>query len=345
MWPALPGRDGGAAGAGLASSSDIGRGQYTRTAAAACGAAARYGGAVRRWYPLFRFVVAATLVAVVVATIDVGRVVGVVRGAPTWALGLSTAVLAVNSVVHALRIRVLLPEPRPALGTVLRSVLLGNFLGLVLPTGGGEAAKAVALSRLSDPPSSGVLALLVSRFLELPPWALLLFWGAWRVLPGRLDAYVPLTVACGVAFLALFVVGARVLYRGQGPAWLRRRVVLPPPDRRPGPAALAWCALGALPFAALNCLVVWGLLRGFGVAIGYGEVLGLIPAMDVVISLPVTVSGAGVRELVFAHGLASWGVTPEVALAVAWLRWSGELVRSLVGGVWWAVGGTGVTRS
>lgn len=300
---------------------------------------------MRRWYPLVRIVVAGVLAVVVFATMDVGAVAGVLRRAPRWAWGVSTALLAVNSVIHALRIRVLLPEPRPPLPAVLRSVLLGNFLGLVLPTGGGEAAKGVALARLADPPAAGVMALLTSRFFELPPWALLLFWGAWRVLPGRLDAYVPVVVACGLAFLALFGAGVAVVRWGRGPTWLQRRVVLPPPERRPTAASLAWCALGALPFAAVNCLVVWALLRAFGVTIGYGEVLGVVPAMDVVISLPITVSGAGVRELVFAHGLAAWGVTPEVALAVAWLRWSGELVRSLVGGVWWAVGGDAVTRS
>lgn len=266
--------------------------------------------------------------------VDLGGVVDLMHGVPPLAWVLPTALLA-NSVVSALRIRVLLPAPRPALRDVLRAVLLGNFFGLALPTGGGEAAKAVALSRLSADPRQAVMALATARILELGPWGALLFWGAWAVLPGRLDAWVPLAWACGATMWAVLAAA--------GLAWWAFGSRLPAPGRStlfwPGAPAIVVCACGALPFTVINCGVVYGLLLILGAGVTWSEVLGLIPAMDVVISLPVTLSGAGLREAMFATALEPWHISKEAAVAVAWMRWSGELFRALIGGVWWALSG------
>jgi hypothetical protein len=228
--------------------------------------------------------------------------------------------------------------------------LLGNFVGMALPTGGGEAMKALGLARLAQRPGQAVMALLTSRLLELPPWGLLVWWGAWGVLPGRLDSWVPVAWAVGLVFIGVFVAAvgfhayAGALLRGpraaRVPAALRGRIE-GFAAFRPSARDLVACGVGAIPFAALNCLVVWALLVAVGWPVPYSDVLGLIPSMDVVISLPLTVAGAGVRETMFFHALAPWGVPAEVALTVCWLRWSGDVFRAAVGGIWWGIGGAG----
>ena len=102
--------------------------------------------------------------------------------------------------------------------------------------------------------------------------------------------------------------------------------------------ALAACFAMAFPFAAVNSFVVWLILCAYGVPLSYPATLGLIPTLDVVISLPVTVSGVGVREGMFAWALAPLGVDTATALAIACTRWSGELVRSALGGALWVAG-------
>lgn len=303
---------------------------------------------------IVRLLVAGGLLTFALSQVDRAAVLDAVISAPWWAWGVPALVLSFNSGVHALRIRILLPKPRPPVSEVLRCVLLGNFFGLALPTGGGEAAKALALARLSAQPEQAVMALLTSRLLELPPWGLLLFWAAWGVLPGRLDGWVPVAWAVGVLFWLVFL-GAVYGYRNAGlllrlplPAFLRLLVERCLPFK-PGQIEMWACALGAVPFAALNCAVVWVLLVAFGVPLGFGDVLGLIPAMDVVISLPITIAGAGVRETMFCQALAPWGVAAELALAISWVRWSGDLFRAGIGGVWWGLRsrapGGGVSRS
>ena len=91
--------------------------------------------------------------------------------------------------------------------------------------------------------------------------------------------------------------------------------------------------LASFPYAFINCLNVWLIGLAFGLSWRYDDVLGLIPAADALISLPVTLSGVGVREGVFVHALARFGATEELAVAIALTRWTGELGRAAVGGL------------
>jgi len=295
-----------------------------------------------------RAVVAVGLLGFVLRTVDLAALGASLASAPWWAWAVPATLLGVNSVVHAVRIRLLFPAPRPPVAEVLRCILLGNFVGMALPTGGGEAMKALGLSRLTPQPGQAVMALLTSRLLELPPWGLLVWWGAFAVLPGRLDTWVPIAWAVGFVFIGVFA-GAVVVHAYAGallrgpkgarvPAALRARLE-GFAGFRPAFADVVLCGVGAIPFAALNCLVVWALLVAVGWPIPYADILGLIPSMDVVISLPLTVAGAGVRETMFCHSLAPWGVPAEVALTVCWLRWSGDVFRAAIGGLWWGLAG------
>ncbi len=305
-----------------------------------------------RWRALRLFVrglAALGLLLFVLRKVDLQALGDSLASAPGWAWAVPATLLGVNSVVHALRIRLLFPSPRPRVTAVLRCILLGNFVGMALPTGGGEAMKALGLSRLSAKPGDAVMALLTSRLLELPPWGLLVWWGAWAVLPGRLDSWVPVAWVVGLVFIGVFVVAVGVhAYAGavldgpragRVPARIRERIA-GFAAFRPPLVNVALCGLGAVPFAALNCLVVWSLLVAVGWPVPYSDVLGLIPSMDVVISLPLTVAGAGVRETMFCHALAPWGVPAEVALTVCWLRWSGDVFRATLGGLWWGLAGS-----
>lgn len=298
---------------------------------------------MRRALVLLRLFVAVAVVAFVYTRVDPGEAAAVLAAAPWWAWVVPAVLLTVNSGIHALRLVLVLPAPAPPLHVALRAVLLGNFFGLFLPTGGGEAAKAVAIARAAGGYEPAFAAMFTSRLLELVPWGLLCVWGAVGVLPGRLPGWIPVAWAAAGGFAAL-VIGVVLLARGV--------VRVPLPDAvatrvdrlarlRPPPARVVACLAAAVPFAAVNCFVVWVVLRAYGVRLSYPEVLGLIPTLDVVISLPVTISGVGVREMVFADGLRPWGAPATTAVAVALTRWSGELFRAGIGGVLFLLGPLG----
>ncbi|MFZ5478727.1 MAG: lysylphosphatidylglycerol synthase transmembrane domain-containing protein, partial [Myxococcota bacterium] len=258
-----------------------------------------------------------------------------------WGLFGPAAMLLGNSVLHALRVGLLAPSPAPPLRELVRIALLGNFFGLVLPSGGGEAVKVVLLApRVGGvEPALGMLGTV--RLFELLPWALFLVWGALVVLPGTLPEMVPLAWLAASGMGAALVVGGLGLRYGDAfaqrlPAAIGVRV-----HRIAAVTAtrgrLALCGVLAFPFALTNVVVVWVILRAYGVALPMADVLGVVPAADVIITLPVTISGLGVREGLYVHVLAAWRVAEPVALAVAFTRWVAELGRGSVGGLLFAL--------
>jgi len=295
---------------------------------------------VRRALLVLRLLVAVAVVGFVYSRVDPGAAADRLVAAPWWAWAVPAVLLTLNSGLHALRLVLVLPDPAPPLRTAMRAVLIGNFFGLFLPTGGGEAAKAVAIAKAAGGYEPAFAAMFTSRLLELVPWGLLCAWGAVGVLPSRLPGWIPIAVGAAAGFGGV-VLAVAILVRGmvriplpEGIATRVARVA----RLRPPPGRLAACLAAAVPFAGINCFVVWVVLRAYGVEVRYVEVLGLIPTLDVVISLPVTVSGVGVREMVFVDGLRPWGADATTAVAVALTRWSGELFRAGIGGVLFLVG-------
>lgn len=287
-----------------------------------------------------RLLVAAGLLSFLLTRVDPDELLARVRAAPWWTWGVPSVLLLVNSVLHALRLRLLAPAPRPPLHAFVRAVLIGNFAGLFLPTGGGDAAKVLTLAGRVGGVEAALGMLAAARLMELLPWALLLFFGAVAVLPGRLDDLVPLAWLAGAAMVGVFAAGTVVF--SQPERWLRwlgegavgRRVRRLATLRVP-PATLLGCLALSVPFALTNCLASWVVLRGYGAPLGYLEVCGLVPTLDVVIALPVTMAGVGVREGMYVHGLAAWGVDAATAMASGSTRWSAEMLRCAIGAGWW----------
>lgn len=276
-----------------------------------------------------------------------------VAAAPRWVLVVPALLLLCNSGLHALRIRVLVGGAgvRPPVHRLYAAFLKASFFGLALPSGGTEVAKVGFLRQELGRFDLPVAALFVARLLELLPWTLLLLWGlAWG-----LPAHDPLLGTTAMVFIAIFsgVLGVALIgvrYGSRAAARLPGRL-----GRFAGDVARAVGQVGearrlvlagllAVPFALVNGLVVFVLTSAFGLPLGYPDVLALVPAADTVISLPVTVSGIGVREGVFVHILAPFGADEATAVAIAVLRWSGELGRASVGGLLFLLDGSRAPR-
>ena len=278
--------------------------------------------------------------------VEPGAALDALRSAPAWVYVGVVALMLLNSLIYVLRLTALAAAP---LWATLRGVLLGNFVGLVLPTGGAEAVRVVALAPLFGGADRTLGLITASRVLELVTWAGLVAWAAVAVLPGRLPELLPLAgvtvlgFACIVAAVMvggprLSRLGARTGFVGRVQGFLTRAAAtLAELPRRRLLASWLW----TLPFAAVNCGAVWLAAFAHDVALSYPESLGLIPTLDVIIVLPLTIDGVGVRESLFVHGLAPFGATEATALAVALTRWFGQLSRSAAGGVFWLAGRLG----
>ncbi|MFT5683214.1 MAG: uncharacterized membrane protein YbhN (UPF0104 family) [Myxococcota bacterium] len=293
-------------------------------------------------------------VAWIGSRIEPGEALDHLRAAPAWAYLVPIVLMLINAWIHAVRVQILLS----AIGVsarqsaILGAILRAGFIGLVLPTGGSEVAKVAWLTRVTGESEAAVTALVGVRVLELLPWAGLLIFGLSR---GLLTTN-PLIGASALFFAIAFlgVVGLTAIGARSSPALARRipgrvgdfavrcALALSRVKDRPGHVLAA--LLLAVPFALINCLSILVALRGHGIGLSYVEVLALFPAADTLISLPVTISGVGVREGVFAHALAPWGVAESLAVAASLTRWTGELGRAAVGGILFVIRDPAVAR-
>lgn len=263
--------------------------------------------------------------------------------APAWAFVLPVGLMLTNSAIHALRLRWLLRAAgQPAPFTQVWSAMLQSlFFGLALPTGGAEVVRLALLTRAGASAEATVAVLWIARLLELAPWGGLLAFG----LAQGLASEDPALGATAALFLSLFVgiwvatglalrYGARLTDRlpDRVADFLRQGEVAMRQVRQDRGAA-GRALVASFPYAFINCLNVWLIGRAFGLTWGYAEVLGVIPAADALISMPVTLSGVGVREGVFVHALGRFGAAEELAVAIALTRWTGELGRAAIGGL------------
>lgn len=291
---------------------------------------------------LIRVLLTALALGWLMTVVDPLRALERIGEAPTYVLVVPSLLLLCNSLLHALRMRVLLGGAglKPPLLRLYAAFLKAAFFGLVLPSGGAEVAKVGFLRAELGRADLPLAALLIARLLELVPWTLLLIWGlVWGL--REKDPLLGNTALLFVGiFLCVLVLAVLAVRRGARLAGLlpgrvgRFAVdVALAFEQIREPRRILLAGLLAFPFALVNGLVVYVLTRAYGLDLAYTDVLALIPAADAVISLPITVSGLGLREGMFVHLLAPYGANEATAVAIGVLRWSGELGRAAVGGV------------
>jgi uncharacterized membrane protein YbhN (UPF0104 family) len=298
------------------------------------------------WARGLKVTVSVGLLGFVLSRVDLGQAGRALMQAPRWVFFVPATCLLVNSGIQAWRVRLLFGAHGidASVFFLFRVFVVGSFWGLVLPMGGAEAARLALLHRRLGAFDSCASTLFVARLLETLPWGGLLVWG---LVSGLLDG-VPLLAGAAWLGLALFA-GAWCVCIGvwwTGPSVAQRlpSMLAAPVTRaaqaidrfRGNPWRLVFCALLGVPFTLVNAGVVWAVFVAYGVPLDYPAVLGVVPAADVWISLPVSMAGIGVRESVFVVALAPFGVEESVALAVIFTRWTGELGRAAAGGLFLA---------
>ena len=293
--------------------------------------------------------IAVTLCAVgwVLSRVQVDQL-GQVLAATAWPVFAVPIVgIAINTSLLAGRLAVLFRAmDAPIGGFRIADILCRSaFVGMALPQGGVDLARGTLLSQTNAGLSRSIAALVAVKLTHFPVLAAVLlaavFSGVLR------DDPVLLGAACAYATVAAVVI-ALAWNAPALPAWVPGRVsqaletfAESAQRLREHPKSLVACVLLAVPMVFVNCAVVWFLLDCFGHPMAFGTVVALVPAMDVVILLPISVAGIGVRESVFAIAFASRGVSVDTAIAIGMIRWAGELTRAGIGCMLWLLTAAG----
>jgi uncharacterized protein (TIRG00374 family) len=312
---------------------------------------------------VLRLVVSVGLILFLLARLDVGKIISHLKGvalAPLFvAAGLDLAMI----LVQAWRWRILLR----ARGVVINFAklvyyyLVSIFFSAFLPTSvGGDFARIVAVSTATTRRADAVASIVVERimgfFVLLPVSLLALPFVAARLKEWKL---VVTAEAVGVILVVGFLVllirpVARTFSRILEPIFglLKRFRARERLERLYASIVVYRDAKGAV--AAGVALSVFSRLlwvaacycicKAFSIKLGIAVLLVVVPIVELVRMIPVSVSGVGVREAAFVAMLRQFGVEDSLAFSFGAMVYLVFFVFALIGGVLYGARSLGKSR-
>jgi len=293
-----------------------------------------------------KIIVSLVLILILLRSIDLNALWAVVRNADPWYLLVAQIVLMSGVVVRAYRWQILVHDQGvdASLGELTSLYFVGFLFNNLLPSGfGGDAVKMYELSQRSKRGAEAVSSVLVDRFMgliALQMIGLIALIFSWQLVPSEIKILTVLLF--GVSLMAAWVVSYRRLWE-----FLSERVPLF--DR-----LLSIKAVDSL-VSSLQSYSGSALLRALGVGLVFnvllvaanvliGTSLGVdlplayymifVPLTSLVLILPISFAGLGVREGTYVVLFKQAGVAPEVALSMSLLVYVlGTVTPGLVGGV------------
>jgi uncharacterized protein (TIRG00374 family) len=303
-------------------------------------------------FKILRLVVSAGLIVYLVAKLDLAQVVEHVKGLDALPLGLAAAAIFGMILLNSIRWMILLKARGVdlPLGGVLYYCLMGIFFSSFLPTSvGGDLARMVAVSnetgRRADAFASVVVERLLGFFVLLPVGLVSIPFVADQLTEWRLIATVgALTVLIFLgAFLVLLRPVARGLSRlldpllnllGRFRARERLEKAYEATVSYKGHKGAVYAGL-FVSVASRLCWIVGCYLVGkaFSLDLAFTTLLLVVPVVELVRMIPVSISGIGVREAAFVAMLRQFGIQDSLGFAFAVVVYVIFFVFALLGGV------------
>lgn len=303
-----------------------------------------------------KLVVSGALIWWLLRDTAVGEVLRAIRSADLFLFFCALALYGFRYVLGALRWRLLL-EPygsRPPIRYLFASSLVAVFFSNFLPsTIGGEGVRVYDSWRAGLQKSDALFVILMDRAIGLFALLLIALAAAPFSLPAVRGLGIPYLIgwlalglaAVGALMWALFGPRAllgRLLERFQGrlPERFQGQV-----RQRPGNGGgaglttfrskrgFARILLLSLAIQVPVILHYYVLIRAVGPSPPWLAFFFLVPVAVLVMTLPISINGIGVREHVFVLLLARYGVSKSEAIAFSWLAYVVVLLVGLAGGI------------
>jgi uncharacterized protein (TIRG00374 family) len=300
----------------------------------------------KQLFNVLKLLVSIGLLIYIFSTLDVMAFAQVLRQANPWWLLAALLVEMMNVGLRAWRWSILLK----AIGVIVSLVelitiyFIGFLFNNLLPSGlGGDAMRMVELNRHSQRSSDAVTSVVVDRFLGLSALqaialvSLLFDWGA---VPAGV-AYFTVAIFLGGLVLGYLLINRRLYLALQNRFGLFRRLtnirfigsLFESFQRYPLPA-LGRSYLVALLFNITLIARTAFIGIGLGAQVTVVQYAVLVPITSLVLLLPISMAGLGVREETYRQLFTEVGVPAETAVAMSLLVYFfGNICTGLIGGV------------
>jgi uncharacterized membrane protein YbhN (UPF0104 family) len=298
----------------------------------------------RRWLaPGFSVVLTAATLFFVLRGIDREVFARLLMTQSRGLLVVATLLMFLQLIFGGLRwssiLRALIRGPLPRISAVL-AVFYGSIFFNYLPIGtvGGDVARVWLARRLTPSLGQIVLSILVDRVVTVVAFVVL----ALATLPTVPTAYVTTIWLGGAGILltgALGIVLLGVIERLIG-RWGHQRLIhlvlrvaedLRLLLRRGGLPALCFAVVSS----ACAGLAAYAISQSLGISVGLVPMLAVTSLMSLIVALPISVAGWGVREVSLVALLGIFGVDREAALVLSVEIGLINTLLCLPGGVIW----------
>jgi glycosyltransferase 2 family protein len=294
--------------------------------------------------------VSAAVIAYLLWQIDVGETIHLIGDANGLYLLAALAIFMATTWGMAWRWQILLASKgiREPLGWLTSLYFIGYAAGQVLPTGvGGDAVRIVEHSRRRpDAKGEAAAAVLIERMLGAAGTLVMVAIGLVAAI-GRYDditylVWIELAFVAAVAACFVLLFSKRARNRLGWLAPLADRVRLERAGRSLYDALHGYRERPGVLFVVLSLTIVIQFVRVIsiwlcGLAVGVHEsplvyvILG--PLLFLVMMVPFTINGLGVREAFFVAFLGRFGVDADAAFATGFLFYAVTIATSVPGGL------------
>jgi uncharacterized protein (TIRG00374 family) len=280
-------------------------------------------------------------------------VLAAAAGADWRPITIAVLLVFLDRVLMAYRWVVLLytldPATRPPLGEILRVFFTSTFVGSFLPSVGGDAIRAYAMTKLHISTGDAVASVFMDRMLGIASLLLMALLGlaVARDLAGGWVIVSSLGLAAAACVITLLLVFSRrmaavassllgwlpgAMHRaGHGLIEAIQRYAAHHPQ-------LAQVLIGSIVVQVLRILQAYYLGRGLGIEAPLVVYVAVLPAILLVMLVPVTVNGFGTGQAAFVWFFARAGVAAAPAFALSLLFIGLGVIGNLPGGVLYALG-------
>lgn len=297
-----------------------------------------------------KLVVSVVLIAWILRNTPLEEIMTAIRGASAGLLVLAFSLHLIGFTISAFRWRMLL-RTRGADASIrflVESYIVGVFFNNLLPsTIGGDIYRAYDSWRLGQSRSSAVAVVFVDRFLGL--LALMLFASIALFSSNDLTRSIPflglwllLGTGAMVAFLWVIFLPPRWLGERIADAKLpfgaKVRSIVDAFMRFQGERAVLSKALALSILLQANVVLHYYLIsQSLQLPIPLLSFFLIIPLAIVIMMLPISINGIGLRENIYILFFAAFGVSEANAVAFAWIAFSMVVIQGVLGGIVYAI--------
>ena len=292
---------------------------------------------------LAKLLVSAVLVTWIVKSTDANDVSSRLLDTNIRFIVLFAGLMALLSLLSAMRWSLLIRLGNGNVGftNAYRLVMIGNFVGQLLPVIGADATRVWYAHRLGVSLGPAINSVVLDRVVALGGMLLLVLLSLpwlWLIVPTWFFLWIAGLIFAGLAGGLMLP----VLVNSLPQSWERWRVVRAGKKLMVASNKLLNHKLALVYVLGLSLVIhlsiavfVFGIARLAGVQVGVGECILLIPLVMLVAAIPVSVAGWGVREgaMVIAFGFLN--VPPGDALLVSVLFGLVVAISSFPGAVFW----------